>query len=229
MAEFRGFVRADGGVGVRNHVLVLGVNGLAVRVAERIAGALPGVVCVASRDGRGQVEPDIASHRAQLLGLALNPNVGAVLVVGVDEEGTEGYRDAIAAAGRTVEAVSFAETGEDAFAVVDLGCRRLARLARDGVARPRREPAPLAGADGGRGVRALGRDLGHRRQPGDRRRGRPAGRRRRDGDRRRDGRVARGRAPAGRAAGATRGERAPRSSQAVAARRGDGRGEPAPA
>jgi altronate dehydratase large subunit len=130
MGGFEGFARADGGVGVRNHVLVLGVNGLAVRVAERVARALPGVVCAASRDGRGQVEPDIASHRAQMLGLALNPNVGAVLVVGVDEEATEDYRAAVAAAGRPVEAVSFAETGEDAFAVMDLGCRRLARLAK---------------------------------------------------------------------------------------------------
>lgn len=143
MAGFEGFARADGGVGVRNHVLVLGVNGLAARVAERIAGALPGVVCVASRDGRGQVEPDIASHRAQMLGLALNPNVGGVLVVGVDEEATTGYRDAIAAAGRPVEAVSFAETGEDAFAVMDLGCRRLARLART-ASRARRAPATLS-------------------------------------------------------------------------------------
>lgn len=143
MAGFAGYVRADGGVGIRNHVLVLGVNGLAARVAERIARALPGVVCVASRDGRGQVEPDIASHRAQMLGLALNPNVGATLVVGVDEEATEGYRAALAAAGRPVEAVSFAETGEDAFAVMDLGCRRLARMARVASV-ARRVPAPLS-------------------------------------------------------------------------------------
>ena len=39
---FGGFTRADGGVGIRNRVLVLGVNGLAARVAERIAAALPG-------------------------------------------------------------------------------------------------------------------------------------------------------------------------------------------
>lgn len=143
MADFAGFVRADGGVGIRNHVLVLGVNGLAVRVSERIARALPGVVCVASREGRGQVEPDIASHRAQMLGLALNPNVGAVLVVGVDEATTEDYRAAVAAAGRPVEAVSFAETGEDAFGVMDLGCRRLARLAR-AASEARRVPAPFS-------------------------------------------------------------------------------------
>ncbi|MBB5221263.1 altronate dehydratase large subunit [Amaricoccus macauensis] len=140
---FGGFTRADGGVGIRNRVLVLGVNGLAARVAERIAAALPGVVCVASRDGRGQIEPDIASHRAQMLGLALNPNVGGVLIVGVDEEATEGYRDAIARAGRPVDAVSFAETGEDAFAVMDLGCRRLATLARAASA-ARRGPVQLS-------------------------------------------------------------------------------------
>jgi altronate dehydratase large subunit len=143
MAGFHGFVRADGRVGIRNHVLVLGVNGLATRVAERIGRALPGVLAVASHHGRGQVEPDIACHRAQMLGLALNPNVGAVLVVGVDEEATEAYRDAIAAGGRPVDAVSFAESGEDAFGVMDLGCRRAARLARLASA-ARRVPAPFA-------------------------------------------------------------------------------------
>lgn len=142
-ARFMGFARAGGAVGIRNHVLVLGVNGLAARVAARIAAALPGIVCVASHHGRGQVEPDIASHRAQMLGLALNPNVGAVLVVGVDAEATEGYHAAIAAAGRPVDAVSFAEAAEDAYAVMDQGCRRLARLARAASA-ARRTPAPLA-------------------------------------------------------------------------------------
>lgn len=140
---FHGYERADGGIGIRNHVLVLGVNGLAVRVAERIAAAMADVVCVASHHGRGQVEPDIASHRAQMLGLALNPNVGAVLVVGVDEEATEDYRAALAAAGRPHDAVSFAEAGEDAYTVLDLGCRRLARLAHRASA-ARRVPATLA-------------------------------------------------------------------------------------
>jgi altronate dehydratase large subunit len=78
-----------------------------------------------------------------MLGLALNPNVGATLLVGVDEQTTVGYRAALAAAGRPVEAVSFAETGEDAFAVMDLGCRRLARLAR-AASEARRAPAPLS-------------------------------------------------------------------------------------
>lgn len=140
---FSGFPRPDGRFGVRNHVLVLGVNGLAARTAGRIAAALPGVVCVASHHGRGQIEPDIASHRAQMLGLALNPNVGAVLIVGVDGAAVEFYLRAVTAAGTAADAVSFAEAGEDAFTVTALGCRRLARLAKIASA-ARRVPAPFA-------------------------------------------------------------------------------------
>ena len=91
------FAGRTGGSTARNHVLVLGVNGLAVRVAERIAAAVPQVTCVASRYDSGQIEPDVSSHRAQMLGLACNPNVGAVLVVGVDAGATEDYVAGIAA------------------------------------------------------------------------------------------------------------------------------------
>ena len=135
--------RADGRVGVRNHVLVLGTNGLAVRASERIARMVPGALCVAATSGRGQVEPDLEAYRTQLAGLATNPNVGGVLVVGVDAETAEHYLAAIRATGTPAEAVSFAACAEDALAVVDRGNRLLAQLARR-ASRCRREPARIA-------------------------------------------------------------------------------------
>jgi len=69
-----GYRRANGRVGIRNHVLVLGINGLAVRVAERIAAAVCGCICVATTAGRGQVEPDLTCQIDQLASLQLaNP------------------------------------------------------------------------------------------------------------------------------------------------------------
>jgi altronate dehydratase large subunit len=135
--------RADGTAGVRNYVLVLGINGLALRVTERIASLVPGVVCVATGNGRGQVEPDIGSHLEQLIGLARNPNVAAVLVVGVDDGTTDFIVGRIAASGKPVQGVSFAEAHEDVLAVQEIGVRRLVQLTH-AASRSRREPGALS-------------------------------------------------------------------------------------
>jgi altronate dehydratase large subunit len=132
------FRRSDGSVGVRNHLLVLGLNGLALRATERIAQGIAGAVCVTTTSGRGQIEPDLSLHRDQLVGLGRNPNAGAVLVVGVDEEATRSVADRIAVTGKPVLSVSFAEAKEDMLTVVDLGTRRGAALARE-ISRFRRE------------------------------------------------------------------------------------------
>lgn len=134
-----GFRRADGRLGLRNHLLVLGINGLAASVAQRIARQLCGAICAATLSGRGQVEPDLTSHRIQLAGLGRNPNVGGVLIVGVDEESVADIRARIAPLGKPVDAVSFSETREDMLQVLDLGIRRGARLLRT-ISAARRAP-----------------------------------------------------------------------------------------
>jgi altronate dehydratase large subunit len=141
---FHGYLRADGRVGVRNHVLILGINGLALRASERIARNLPGSLLVATSAGRGQVEPDLGLHLDQLVGLGRNPNVGAVLVVGVDQATSDHVAARIAPFGKPVASVSFAECGEDALSVSDLGLRRATELSR-AASRARRTLAEPAG------------------------------------------------------------------------------------
>src|SRR3954471_10607368 len=120
--------RADGRVGLRNQVLILGINGLAARVSERIAAGLGGVVLAATHSGRGQVEPDLSLHLDQLVGLGCNPNVAAVLVVGGDAHTTAVVAARIAITGKSVATVSFAERGEDMLGVLDQGIRRATAL-----------------------------------------------------------------------------------------------------
>lgn len=134
-----GYRRASGRVGIRNHVLVLGINGLAVRVAERIAAAVCGCICVATTAGRGHVEPDLACQLDQLAGLGRNPNVAAVLVVGVDAKTTALIAHRIAETGKPVETVTFAETGEDRLAVLDNGIRKAATLVQQASLQRREE------------------------------------------------------------------------------------------
>ena len=81
--RFRGFRRGDGQVGIRNHVLVLGVNGLVMRAAERIAQLTAETVCVATPYGRSHVGDDHEVQFRHLIGLG-NPVVGAAVDMLVD-------------------------------------------------------------------------------------------------------------------------------------------------
>ena len=91
-STFLGYRRSDGRVGVRNHVLVLSPTGLTSAAAQRIAGLVRGTVCVTSGFGRGQVAADARLHFDTLAGLAIHPNVAAVLVVSASDDITGGQK-----------------------------------------------------------------------------------------------------------------------------------------
>ncbi len=139
---FDGYRRADGRVGVRNHVLVLSPTGLTSAAAQRIAGLVRGTIAVTSGFGRGQVAADAKLHFDTLAGLALHPNVAAVLVVSAADDITATYVDAVAASGKPVVGMSLPGVQADALTLVDRGVRAAARLVRDASAL-RREPCDV--------------------------------------------------------------------------------------
>jgi altronate dehydratase large subunit len=146
MAEktFLGFSRRSGRAGVRNHLLILGINGLIAAAAGRIAAALPGSKLVATPYGRGQFGPDKECHFRQLVGIGANPNVGAVLVVGVDRKAADEVAEGITARSPAlVELVTLDDTHEDALELTARAIRLGARLARE-ISRARREPISMA-------------------------------------------------------------------------------------
>jgi altronate dehydratase large subunit len=140
---FAGYRRADGRVGVRNHVLVLSPTGLTSAAAQRIGMLVRGTVVVTSGYGRGQVGDDAQLHFDTLAGLARHPNVAAVLVVSAADAITGPYVDAVRAAGGRAEGLSLPGVHEDALALVDRGVRLAARLVRE-ASQARREPCELA-------------------------------------------------------------------------------------
>jgi len=142
-ATFAGYRRDDGRCGVRNHVLVLGLNGLVARAAARIAAGVQGTVLFASNYGRGQYGDDRLAHTSQLVGLGRNPNVAATLVVGADRPTTEEIAHAIAGAGKPVATVALDDVHEDALELSMRGMRLAAGLALD-ASRLRRGNSPLA-------------------------------------------------------------------------------------
>jgi len=141
--EFLGYARNDGRYGVRNAVLVLGLNGLVARAATRIAASVAATVPFASLYGRGQYGADRAAHAAQMIGIARNPNVAATLVVGADRPTTDEFAHAIAVSNKPVAAICLDDVDEDAIELSVRGGRIAAELARS-ASRQRRVPAPAS-------------------------------------------------------------------------------------
>ncbi len=81
MTEFMGYVRPNGAVGVRNHVLLLSGTVYANKLCDKVASMVAGTVSVTHPLGRCQVRPDLRMTRRFLAGTGINPNVGAVVIV----------------------------------------------------------------------------------------------------------------------------------------------------
>lgn len=113
MTTFQGFRRANGTVGIRNHVLVLPSVMCANHVVDRIGRAVPEAITVGHPTGCSQVGADFEQTKRTMAGFAANPNVAAVLVVGLGCETNESKALAheIAARGQRVEVLGIQETG----------------------------------------------------------------------------------------------------------------------
>jgi altronate dehydratase large subunit len=83
ITTFQGYERLDGLVGVRNHIVVMAVADCAEPVARMIADGVEGAVAISQHHGC------IASGMVAntLIGVGKNPNVAAVLLVGMGCEG----------------------------------------------------------------------------------------------------------------------------------------------
>jgi altronate dehydratase large subunit len=80
---FLGFVRPDGKVGIRNHVVVMASVSCANGVVNAVARELPEIRAITHTEGCGRGPQDLVTTTRTLAGLGKNPNVAAVLVVGL--------------------------------------------------------------------------------------------------------------------------------------------------
>jgi altronate dehydratase large subunit len=80
---FMGYRRPDGSAGIRNHVVVMSSVACANGVVNAIGRALPAVKTITHTEGCGRGPADIAISWRTLTGLGKNPNVAALLVVGL--------------------------------------------------------------------------------------------------------------------------------------------------
>jgi len=89
---FCGYVRPDGRVGVRNHVIFLPTVSCANGVAAALARQVPGSVPLLYANGCGRGGGDLDLHTRTLQNLCRNPNVAAVLLVSLGCEYLDAQR-----------------------------------------------------------------------------------------------------------------------------------------
>jgi Altronate dehydratase len=99
---FMGYRRDNGRVGVRNHVIILPVDDISNAAAEAVANNIKGTMALPHPYGRLQFGEDLELHFRTLIGTGCNPNVAAVIVIGIEEGWTQRVVDGIAATGKPV-------------------------------------------------------------------------------------------------------------------------------
>ena len=111
--EFMGFQRENGEIGVRNYVAVIPTVGCANEVAEAIAETIPGSKPLLHHQGCCMIPSDIEVVERTLIGLGSNPNVAAVVLVGLGCESVsiDKVGDGIAETGKPVESVVIQDIG----------------------------------------------------------------------------------------------------------------------
>jgi (2R)-sulfolactate sulfo-lyase subunit beta len=100
--SFLGYRRENGRVGVRNHVVILPVDDLSNTASEAVANNVKGTLAIPHPYGRLQFGADLDLHFRTLIGAGSNPNVAAVVVIGIEEGWTKKVVDGIERTGKPV-------------------------------------------------------------------------------------------------------------------------------
>ncbi|MGC9169704.1 MAG: UxaA family hydrolase [Thermoproteus sp.] len=137
MRSFKGYIREDGRVGVRNHVVAIPVDDLSNTAVLGIAKLVRGVVPIPHPYGRLQFGRDLQLLFHILVGTGSNPNVAAAIVVGIDESWSNKVADMIARTGKPVEAISIEGRGD--LKAIEAASRKAVKLVQEASERQRTE------------------------------------------------------------------------------------------
>lgn len=112
MGQLYGYRRENGAVGIRNHVILLPVDDISNAACEAVAKVISGTLALPHAYGRLQYGADLDLHFRTLIGTGRNPNVAAVIVIGIEPNWTKIVADGIAATGKPVAGFSIEGLGD---------------------------------------------------------------------------------------------------------------------
>ena len=104
--------RENGRVGVRNYVVILPVDDISNAASEAVANNIKGTIALPHPYGRLQFGADLELHFRTLIGAGSNPNVAAVVVIGIEPGWTQRVVDGIANTGKPVEGFAIEQRGD---------------------------------------------------------------------------------------------------------------------
>lgn len=111
-STFLGYRRENGRVGVRNHVIILPLDDLSNAACEAVANNVKGTMALPHPYGRLQFGEDLELHFRTLIGTGSNPNVAAVIVIGIEPVWTARVVDNIAKTGKPVAGFAIEKNGD---------------------------------------------------------------------------------------------------------------------
>lgn len=109
---FLGYRRENGRVGVRNHVIILPVDDISNAACEAVGNNIKGTLAIPHPYGRLQFGADLDLHFRTLIGTGRNPNVAAVVVIGIEPGWTRRVVEGIAETGKPVSGFSIELNGD---------------------------------------------------------------------------------------------------------------------
>ncbi len=104
--------RENGRVGIRNHVIILPLDDISNAACEAVGNNIKGTLALPHPYGRLQFGADLDLHFRTLIGTGCNPNVAAVVVIGIEPGWTARVVDGIAATGKPVTGFAIEQNGD---------------------------------------------------------------------------------------------------------------------
>lgn len=112
LGKVLGYRRENGRVGIRNHVAILPLDDLSNAASEAVAHNIHGTMALPHAYGRLQFGEDLNLFFRTIIGTGANPNVAAVVVIGIEPEWTNTIVEGIAKTGKPVVGFSIERTGD---------------------------------------------------------------------------------------------------------------------
>ena len=110
--SFFGYRRENKRVGVRNYVAILPVDDISNAACEAVANNIKGTMALPHAYGRLQFGEDLELHFRTMIGTGANPNIAAVVVIGIEPGWTQRIVDGIAKTGKPVAGFSIEQNGD---------------------------------------------------------------------------------------------------------------------
>lgn len=130
MKEYKieAYRRENGQYGIRNYVLLLPLDAVSCQICRGVNQLINGTKTFYHPYGRMQFGKDLELHFRTLIGTGCNPNVAAVIVIGIEPEWTRVVAEGVAKTGKPV--ASFASTGNGDLRTIEAASRKAMEYVR---------------------------------------------------------------------------------------------------